>query len=83
MLLFLSVSTQPLNYSGFVVLRFSLGLAVKFALFNSSSSSIANLVFNRPRVLSVYIATILNRSLFIDIRRQGSYVEVSIESFSL
>ncbi len=50
MLLFSSVSIQPLNYSGFAVLRFSLGLAVKFALFNSSSLSIANCHDSRAKL---------------------------------
>jgi hypothetical protein len=81
--LFKSNNIQPLNCRGFTVLRASLGFVVKFAFVSSLSSSIANLLFNRPRVLSVYIATMLNRSLFVDIRRQGSYVDDSIDSFSL
>jgi hypothetical protein len=81
--LFESDNIQPLNYRGFTVLRASLGFVVKFAFTSSLSSSIANLLFNRPRVSSVYIATMPNRSLFVDIRRQGLYVDDSINSFSL
>ncbi len=80
---FISVSIQLLNYSKFVALRFFLGFAVKPALFSSSSLSTANLLSNSLRVSSVYIATILNRSLLVEIRRQESYVDSSINSFSL
>ncbi len=79
----ISVSIQLLNCRGFVALRFSLGFAVKPALFSSSSLSTANLSSNSPRVSFVYIATMLNRSLLVEIRRQGSYVDGSIDSFSL
>ncbi len=81
--LFTSNNIQPLNCKGFGVLSVSLGFVVKFALFSSLSLSTANSLFNRPRVLLVYIATMPNRSLFVDIRRQGSYVNNSINSFSL
>jgi hypothetical protein len=81
--LFKSNKIQPLNYRGFILLRASLGFVVKFAFISSLSLSIINLLFDRPRVSSIYIAIILNRSLFINIRRQGSYIDNSINSFSL
>ncbi len=80
---FISVSIQLLNYSRLVALRFFLGFAIKPALFSSSSLSIANLSSNSLRVSSVCIATMLNCSLLVEIRRQESYVDSSIDSFSL
>jgi len=82
MLLSISVSIHLLNCRGFDVLRLSLGFAVKPALFNSSSLSTANLLFNKLRVSFIYIAIMLSRSLLVEIRRQGSYVDSSINSFS-
>ncbi len=83
MSLFISNSTQLLNYKGFKLLRISLGFIVNVALYSSFSLSIANSLLERPRVLLVYIVIMLNRSLFVDIRRQGLYVNDSIDSFSL
>ncbi len=65
------------------MLRFSLGFTIKPALFSSFFLSIANLSSNSLRVSSVYIATMLNLSLLVEIRRQGSYVDSFINSFSL
>ncbi len=65
------------------MLRVSLGFVVKFAFLSSLSSSIANLLFNRPRVSLVYIVIMPNRFLFVEIRRQGLYINSSINSFSL
>ncbi len=83
MLLSVSDKTQLLNCKGFAVLKFSLGFVVKFAFLSSISLSIANSFDNKPRVSLVCIATIPNRSLFIEIKRHRSYIDDSIESFSL
>jgi hypothetical protein len=59
-----------------------LGLVLKLAFYSSLSSRVANSSDPRNRVLSVYMPMIPKVWLVI-INRQGLYVDVTINSFSL
>jgi hypothetical protein len=59
-----------------------LGLALKLAFYSSLSSQAANSSDPRNRVSSIYIPT-TPKGFSVVINRQGSYMDVTMDSFSL
>jgi hypothetical protein len=63
--------------------RLSLGLVLKLAFYSSLSSRVVNSSDPRNKVLSICMPITLKVFFSVIINRQGSYVDVTIDSFSL
>jgi hypothetical protein len=75
-------NTHPLKIKLEVGDSLFLGLALKLAFYSSLSSRVINSSDPRNRVLSICMPTIPKVWLVV-INRQGSYVDVTMDSFSL
>jgi hypothetical protein len=77
------VKIQPLKINKVSRESNFLGLALNLAFVSLLSLIVLNSSDPRIRVLSVYIPTMLNALFVIVIKRQGSYINMAITSFSL
>ena len=76
-------NTHPLNIKLEVDDSSFLGLVLKLAFYSSLSSRVVNSFDPRNRVLSICMLIIPNISFSVVISRQGSYVNMVMDNFSL